>query len=107
MQQTNWSYTINTGIYGSFFQDSSFKVSYLRVTCKALGLFLKIKIMQNPIEEGAQDRVRVFVNFFRSQRIDSQPGGPVSSTELDFLNTQWGLGTEYRNTVIVPARQAT
>ncbi len=26
---------------------------------------------------------------------------------LDFLNNLWGLGTEYRNRVIVPARQAT
>jgi hypothetical protein len=50
--------------------------------------------MQTPIEEGAQDRVPVYVNFFRSQGIDSQLGGPVSSTELEFLNNQWGLGTE-------------
>ncbi len=27
--------------------------------------------------------------------------------ELEFLNSPWGLGTEYRNRVIVPARQAT
>ncbi len=35
------------------------------------------------------------------------PSFQIDGTELEFLNSLWGLGTEYKNMVVVPARKAT